>query len=46
MYGCNKRYCELLGRYLNHHFKQLSAEEPVMIDFRSVRFPGLISTFN
>jgi nucleoside-diphosphate-sugar epimerase len=43
MYGCNKRYCELLGRYLSHHYKQLSAEEPVMIDFRSVRFPGLIS---
>jgi threonine 3-dehydrogenase len=45
MYGCNKRYCELLGRYLSHHYKQLSAEEPVMIDFRSVRFPGLISAF-
>jgi nucleoside-diphosphate-sugar epimerase len=43
MYGCNKRYCELLGRYLSHHYKQLSAEEPVMIDFRSIRFPGLIS---
>jgi threonine 3-dehydrogenase len=43
MYGCNKLYCELLGRYLSQHFKQLSAEEPVMIDFRCVRFPGLIS---
>lgn len=43
MYGCNKLYCELLGRYLSKHYKQLSAEEPVMIDFRSVRFPGLIS---
>lgn len=43
MYGCNKLYCELLGRYLSRHYKQLSAEEPVMIDFRSVRFPGLIS---
>ncbi len=43
MYGCNKLYCELLGRYLSQHYKQLSAEEPVMIDFRSVRFPGLIS---
>ncbi len=43
MYGCNKLYCELLGRYLSRHYKQLSAEEPIMIDFRSVRFPGLIS---
>ena len=43
MYGCNKLYCELLGGYLSQHYKQLSAEEPVMIDFRSVRFPGLIS---
>ena len=43
MYGCNKLYCELLGRYLSENYKQLSAEEPVMIDFRSVRFPGLIS---
>ncbi len=43
MYGCNKLYCEILGRYLSQHYKQLSAEEPVMIDFRGVRFPGLIS---
>ncbi|HSF19384.1 MAG TPA: NAD-dependent epimerase/dehydratase family protein [Vicinamibacteria bacterium] len=43
MYGCNKLYCELLGRYLSRHYKQLSAQTPVMIDFRSVRFPGLIS---
>jgi threonine 3-dehydrogenase len=45
MYGCNKLYCELLGNYLSQHYKQLSAESPVMIDFRSVRFPGLISAF-
>ncbi|MGH9320611.1 MAG: NAD-dependent epimerase/dehydratase family protein [Vicinamibacteria bacterium] len=45
MYGCNKLYCELLGSYLSQHYKQLSAEKPVMIDFRSVRFPGLISAF-
>ena len=43
MYGCNKLYCEQLGAYLSRHYKQLSAEEPVMLDFRSVRFPGLIS---
>jgi nucleoside-diphosphate-sugar epimerase len=45
MYGCNKLYCELLGSYLSQHYKQLSAEKPVMIDFRSLRFPGLISAF-
>jgi nucleoside-diphosphate-sugar epimerase len=27
------------------HFRQLSAEMPVMLDFRSLRFPGLISAF-
>lgn len=45
MYGCNKLYCELLGSYLSQHYKQLAAETPVMIDFRSLRFPGLISAF-
>ncbi len=45
MYGCNKLYCEMLGSYHSRHYKQLSAEQPVMIDFRSVRFPGLISAF-
>ena len=24
MYGCNKLYCEQLGRYHTHHYKQLS----------------------
>ena len=43
MYGCNKLYCELLGNYFTHHYRQLAAESPVTIDFRSVRFPGLIS---
>lgn len=45
MYGCNKLYCELLGTYYSHNFRQLAAEKPVMLDFRSVRFPGLISAF-
>ena len=35
MYGCNKLYCELLGSY----FTRI----PGGIDFRSIRFPGLIS---
>jgi nucleoside-diphosphate-sugar epimerase len=44
MYGCNKLYCEHLGRYYARHFRQLSAERPRgRIDFRAVRFPGLIS---
>jgi len=44
MYGCNKLYCEQLGRYYAHHYKQLSAERRQGgVDFRAVRFPGLIS---
>ncbi len=43
MYGCNKRYCEELGRYYTRHYKQLSADTVPRVDFRSVRFPGLIS---
>lgn len=45
MYGCNKLYCELLGAYFSHHYQQLAASRPVLLDFRSVRFPGLISAF-
>ncbi len=45
MYGANKLYCERLGIYYSEHFKQLAEEKPVMLDFRSVRFPGLISAF-
>jgi nucleoside-diphosphate-sugar epimerase len=44
MYGCNKLYCEQLGRYYARHYKQLSAEpHSGRVDFRAVRFPGLIS---
>ncbi len=44
MYGCNKLYCEQLGRYYAQHYKQLAAERASgRVDFRSVRFPGLIS---
>ena len=44
MYGCNKLYCEQLGTYYARHYKQL-APEPASgkVDFRCVRFPGLIS---
>lgn len=44
MYGCNKLYCEHLGRYYNEHYRQLAAvSEPFGVDFRCLRFPGLIS---
>lgn len=43
MYGCNKLYCEELGRYYARHYKQLSADLTPRVDFRAVRFPGLIS---
>ena len=45
MYGCNKLYCEMLGIYYSQHYQQLAADRPVMLDFRAVRFPGLISAF-
>ncbi len=44
MYGCNKLYCEHLGRYFALHYKQLAAETlSGKVDFRGIRFPGLIS---
>lgn len=43
MYGANKLYCEHLGRYYSEHYKQLAAERLGKIDFRCIRFPGLIS---
>jgi len=44
MYGCNKLYCEHLGRYFADHYKQLAAERlSGKVDFRAIRFPGLIS---
>jgi nucleoside-diphosphate-sugar epimerase len=44
MYGANKLYCEHLGRYYGRHYKQLAAEHlSGKVDFRCVRFPGLIS---
>lgn len=43
MYGCNKLYCEELGRYYARHYKQLSVDAIPRVDFRCVRFPGLIS---
>lgn len=45
MYGCNKVYGEMLGSYFCKHYRQLATEQPVHIDFRAVRFPGLISAY-
>jgi len=48
MYGCNKLYCEHLGRYFSRHYRQLAQGEEGQsrrVDFRSIRFPGLISAF-
>jgi nucleoside-diphosphate-sugar epimerase len=45
MYGINKLYAEHLGRYFMRHYRALAADagRSVRLDFRSVRFPGLIS---
>ncbi len=45
MYGCNKLYCELLGSYFSRNYQQLADKTPTRVDFRSLRFPGLISAF-
>jgi threonine 3-dehydrogenase len=47
MYGCNKLYCEKLGMYYGRFNgqKHLDPNPPVMLDFRAIRFPGLISAF-
>ncbi len=46
MYGINKLYCEHLGRYYMRFYRQLAADRgQSTIDFRSIRFPGLISAF-
>jgi len=46
MYGCNKLACEHLGRYFARHYRQLAVlGEPAGVDFRAIRFPGLISAF-
>jgi len=45
MYCCNKLYCEHLGRYYANHYRQLAADAGgTTIDFRCIRFPGLISS--
>jgi len=44
MYGCIKLYTEQLGRYFAEHYRQLAAEaDHRRVDFRGIRFPGIIS---
>jgi nucleoside-diphosphate-sugar epimerase len=44
MYGCNKLYCEHLGRYYANHYRQLAGDQvDRVVDFRAIRYPGLIS---
>jgi nucleoside-diphosphate-sugar epimerase len=45
MYGCNKLYCEHLGRYYSRYYRQLAVDQVQnTVDFRCLRFPGLISS--
>ena len=44
MYGCNKLYCENLGIYHANYYHRLADDfKPGHVDFRSIRFPGIIS---
>jgi nucleoside-diphosphate-sugar epimerase len=44
MYGLNKLYCEQLGSYYAEHFGLLQGgENRARIDFRAVRYPGILS---
>lgn len=44
MYGCNKLYCENLGRYYARNYRQLATDGVAgLVDFRCIRYPGLIS---
>lgn len=43
MYGCNKLYVELLGHYYERYFEKDIKTPRGLLDFRSIRFPGLLS---
>ena len=44
IYGMNKLYCEQLGVYFSNNYHRLTKDySPGLLDFRSIRFPGLIS---
>jgi nucleoside-diphosphate-sugar epimerase len=42
LYGIAKLHCERLGIYYSSFYRRLSGEKP-RVDFRALRFPGLIS---
>jgi len=45
MYGVNKVAGEELGRYYQDHYRKLAKDRMVRpVDFRSIRFPGIISS--
>lgn len=45
MYGVNKRAGEELGRYYENHYRKLAKDRvDHPIDFRCIRFPGIISS--
>jgi len=44
MYGVNKLEGEHLGRYYERHYRLLAKDRtPMPVDFRSIRFPGILS---
>lgn len=44
IYGINKLYCEMLGNYYSKNYKMLTEKNlRTFIDFRCLRFPGIIS---
>jgi threonine 3-dehydrogenase len=43
IYGCSKLHCEHLGQYYARHYRQLAPVESHHVDFRAIRFPGLLS---
>lgn len=45
VYGANKLAVELLGAYYSRRYKQLGEAPAALLDFRALRFPGLISAF-
>lgn len=46
MYGINKMYCERLGEYFATRYGQITDKgADRSVDFRALRFPGLISAF-
>lgn len=45
IYGITKLYCEQLGMYYADRYQLLAEKSPGAIDFRALRFPGIIAEF-